>query len=217
MLGTAYVGVSRAPSGGGLEAQIAAGRRAIAVRPAPSAISSASSAAPTSSAARQRVASVGGSDITAVGDSVMLASAAALERRFPGIDVDAVVGRQMSSAPDELTRLAAAGRLRRVVVVGLGTNGDFTADTLERILRIAGAGRAVVFVNVHVPRSWEARVNAALTLGVSRNRDVAVLADWSTAISRYPDRLWSDRIHPRPSGAQLYADVVAAAVRDANS
>ncbi|WP_459182855.1 acyltransferase family protein [Streptomyces sp.] len=217
MLGTAYVGVSRAPSGGGLEAQIAAGRRAIAVRPAPSATSSASSAAPTSSAARQRVASVGGSDITAVGDSVMLASAAALERRFPGIDVDAVVGRQMSSAPDELTRLAAAGRLRRVVVVGLGTNGDFTADTLERILRIAGAGRAVVFVNVHVPRSWEARVNAALTLGVSRNRDVAVLADWSTAISRYPDRLWSDRIHPRPSGAQLYADVVAAAVRDANS
>jgi len=132
VLGTAYVGVSRAPSGGGLEAQIAAGRRAIAVRPTPPAPSSGSSpAAPASSAAPQRVAPLSGGDVIAVGDSVMLASAAALESRFPGIDVDAVVGRQMSSAPDELARLAAAGRLRRVVVVGLGTNGDFTPHTLE--------------------------------------------------------------------------------------
>ncbi|WP_127359621.1 acyltransferase family protein [Actinacidiphila soli] len=218
VLGTAYVGVSRAPSGGGLEAQIAAGRRAIAVRPTPPAPSSGSSpAAPASSAAPQRVASLSGGDVTAVGDSVMLASAAALESRFPGIYVDAVVGRQMSSAPEQLARLAAAGRLRRVVVVGLGTNGDFTPRTLERILRIAGSGRAVVFVNVHVPRSWESRVNTALTRGVGRHQDVAVLADWSTAISRYPEGLWSDRIHPRPSGARLYADVVAAAVRDTDS
>jgi lysophospholipase L1-like esterase len=160
---------------------------------------------------------VTGRDITAVGDSVMLASADALERRLPGLDVDAVVGRQMSTAPDVLEQLAAGGRLRRVVIVGLGTNGDFTADTFDRVLRIAGPRRVVVFVDVHAARSWARRVNDALALGVRRHRDSAVLADWNAAISRCPERLWSDGIHPRPSGARLYAEVVAAAVRQAVS
>jgi lysophospholipase L1-like esterase len=102
------------------------------------------------------------------------------------------------------------------VVVGLGTNGDFTGDTLERILRIAGPGRTVIFVNVHVPRSWESRVNAALAAGVRRHRGAA-LADWDAAISRFPDRLWGDGTHPRPSGARLYAEVVAGALRGALS
>ncbi|WP_329309884.1 acyltransferase family protein [Streptomyces sp. NBC_01262] len=199
VLGTAYVGVSRAPSGGGgLTAQIAAGQRAVAVR---------------HDAVRHdtvlRVA--GGSEITAVGDSVMLASAGELERRFPGIDIDAVVGRQMLSAPDVLAALEASGRLRRAVVVGLGTNGDFGDESIERILRIAGPGRTVIFVNVHVRRSWASHVNATLAAGVRRHRGSA-LADWDTAISRFPDRLWGDGTHPRPSGARLYAEVVAGAL-----
>ncbi|WP_405717921.1 acetyltransferase [Streptomyces sp. NBC_01537] len=199
VLGTAYVGVSRAPSGGGgLTAQIAAGQRAVAVR----------------HDAVRRVA--GGSEITAVGDSVMLASAGELERRFPGIDVDAVVGRQMSSAPEVLAALEASGQLRRAVVVGLGTNGDFGDAAIERILRIAGPGRTVIFVNVHVRRSWASHVNATLTAGVRRHRGVA-LADWDAAISRFPDRLWGDGTHPRPSGARLYAEVIARALRGAIS
>ncbi|MGW3245403.1 acyltransferase family protein [Streptomyces sp. NPDC001070] len=191
----AWVGVLRAPSGGGLQAQIASGERAVAAAPV------------VERPQESRVAT--GAQITAVGDSVMLAAADALRRRLPGIAVDAVVGRQMNAAPGVLEGLRDSGRLRRVVVVGLGTNGDFTGETLDRIVRIAGPQRRVAFVDVQAPRSWEPRVNAALARGV-REHPGAILVNWRATVSGHAELLWGDRIHPRPEGAELYADTIAA-------
>ncbi|MFF3562716.1 acyltransferase family protein [Streptomyces sp. NPDC002574] len=216
-----YVGVLRAPSGGGLQSQIASGERVVAAASAPVS-PTARPAEPLRALrpARQEdgpdtgtggVPEVTGADITAVGDSVMLASADALQELLPGIAVDAVVGRQMSAAPQVLERLRDAGRLRGVVVVGLGTNGDVTRETLDRVVRIAGPGRLVAFVDVQAPRSWEARVNSALREGV-REHPGSVLVPWRAVIAGHPQLLWGDRIHPRPEGARLYARTLSAAV-----
>ncbi len=67
-----------------------------------------------------------GEDITAVGDSVMLAVSVPLQQGFPGIYVNAVVSRNTDEGLSVLQRLAASGRLRPVVIVGLGTNGGTT-------------------------------------------------------------------------------------------
>lgn len=215
--GVAYVGVLRAPSGGGLQSQIASGERVVAAASAPAA----RPAEPLSAMRPERrddgpgttsgVPDVTGADITAVGDSVMLASADALQELLPGIAVDAVVGRQMSSAPAVLQRLRDAGRLRRVVVVGLGTNGDVTPEVLDRVVRIAGPGRRVAFVDVQAPRSWEARVNSALRKAV-RQHPGSALVPWRAVIAGHPQLLWGDRIHPRPEGARLYARTLSTAV-----
>src|SRR5438067_89459 len=63
---------------------------------------------------------VSGSQVTAVGDSVMLASAAALEASLPGVYIDAKVDRQLATGLALVRSLAAAGRLRHVVVFSLG-------------------------------------------------------------------------------------------------
>ncbi|MDI5961823.1 acyltransferase family protein [Streptomyces sp. SL13] len=150
---------------------------------------------------------VTGEDLTAVGDSVMLASADALRHDFPGIAVEAKVGRQMDAAPGVLRDLAAAGRLRHTVVIGLGTNGGFGDSVIDDVLRITGPGRTVAFVDVHVPKPWQDGVNAALRRAVVRHPGT-LLVDWNAVISPAPERLWTDRTHPRPSGTGLYADAV---------
>src|SRR5579862_1228877 len=61
--------------------------------------------------------------IFGVGDSVMLGASYELKQAMPGIEIDAVVGRQASTGLDILRARAAQGDLPDVVIFGLGTNG----------------------------------------------------------------------------------------------
>jgi peptidoglycan/LPS O-acetylase OafA/YrhL len=158
---------------------------------------------------RQRVS---GAQVTAVGDSVMLASAAALEAALPGAYIDAKIDRQMPTGLATVRRLAAAGRLRPVVVVGLGTNGGITASQLRQLQRAVGRNRELVLVSTFGPQSWEHSVNAALA-AAARHGTHTELADWHQAIASRPALLWPDGVHPRPAGARLYARVVLAAIK----
>lgn len=149
-----------------------------------------------------------GQDTTAIGDSVLLASAQALADRLPGIVIDAKVGRQAYEAPDQLSELAVEGKLRHYVILALGTNGDLPDGLLDDVRRRIGAERVLVLVTVHVPRSWQDSVNQVLT-GYAAAHPGTVLIDWNATVSPYPNLLWDDATHPRPSGAEVYADLVA--------
>lgn len=149
---------------------------------------------------------VRGSSVTAIGDSVMLASAPQLREALPGITIDARVGRQMTEAPDVVDRLRFTGDLKPVVVVGLGTNGPYDAVHLRHLVRDVGAGHRVVLVNTWEPRSWQNRVNRVVA------RSGLPVADWHAAIRGHQRLLWQDRVHPRPAGARLYASVIAHAI-----
>jgi peptidoglycan/LPS O-acetylase OafA/YrhL len=154
---------------------------------------------------------VSGDQVTAVGDSVMVASAAALEAAMPGVYIGAQVGRQMQAGLAVIQNLAARGRLRQIVVVGLGTNGGITAGQIRQLRRITGPARDLVLVNTFGPQPWEPEVNAVLA--AARHGRHTELADWNQAIAARPSLLWPDGLHPRPPGATLYARVVLAAIR----
>ena len=164
-------------------------------------------------AARQASAAPALADgpVTAIGDSVMLASAPELQATFVGMTVDASVSRGMYSAGDILTALKSAGQLHPVVVVGLGTNGPITADELTQILRILGPDRQLVLVNAYAERDWTDGVNATLADFAAGNRRVE-LANWHDTIAGRLDLLAGDHVHPGPTGGQLYADEVRGAV-----
>ena len=151
-----------------------------------------------------------GPEITAIGDSVMLASAPALQEAFPGVQIDAIVSRQLRDAPAILQSMADAGTLRRVVVVGLGTNGPIDAATLDQLRRIAGSERRLIVVSVYAPRGWTDGVNQSLSTFAQRYRDVEI-STWREAISGQLDLLSGDQIHPGPRGGGVYAS----ALRDA--
>lgn len=152
-----------------------------------------------------------GSEITAVGDSVMLASAPSLLKEFPGIAVDAEVSRSIWAGPEILDGLKANGQLRENIVVGLGTNGPVDWETLEEMSQIAGADRNLILVNAHAPRDWIPGVNADLESFADSHRHVWV-ADWSGAITSHEDLLAGDGIHPGEAGGDVFAASVGSAL-----
>jgi peptidoglycan/LPS O-acetylase OafA/YrhL len=149
-----------------------------------------------------------GPDISAFGDSVMLASAPALQEKFPGISIDAVVSRQMNKAPDLVQQAKSAGALRKVVLVGLGTNGSISADSLERLRQMIGDDRQLVLVTVQAPRSWTPGVNDTLRAFAAEHPKQVALAEWQGSIAAHLDLLADDQIHPGMSGGRIYADAL---------
>jgi hypothetical protein len=159
---------------------------------------------------------VTGAEISAVGDSVMLASAPALFERFPGIHVDASVSRSSWAGPGILEQLATDGQLRPYVVIALGTNGPLNADAMERMVQITGPDRRLILVNAYAPRDWIPGVNADLAAFAASHRGV-IVADWAGAIATRTDLLAGDQVHPGSAGAQVFADSIATAVATAET
>lgn len=220
VLGGTTAAIASAPARTSAEAAVAAGIQALREQAdAPDAAATATpSVAPTAGADPSPTPTTtgpDGTDITAVGDSVMLASAPALVERFPGIDVDAAVSRSMYAAPGILQRLADEGRLREDVVIGLGTNGAIDPSTLEDVQRIVGPDRDLILVTASAPREWIAGVNDELT--AFAQRPGVELADWAAAIAPHEDLLAGDRIHPGDAGGRIFADTVASAIEAARN
>ncbi|WP_354567256.1 acyltransferase family protein [Glaciihabitans sp. UYNi722] len=165
---------------------------------------------PLTPGARPQSALPGGDQITAIGDSVMLASAPGLQAGFPGIQIDAVVSRQLSSAPELLQQLDDAGTLRSTLIIGLGTNGPIQRAALDHIRSIIGSQHQIVVVNVQAPRGWTDGVNVTLAQFAQRYRNVE-LANWKDAIAGHLNLLSRDQIHPGTPGGLIYVG----AVRDA--
>jgi peptidoglycan/LPS O-acetylase OafA/YrhL len=152
-----------------------------------------------------------GSNLDAVGDSVMLASAPELREIYPGMNIDAVVSRQMNALPAIVQALKDSGQLRPILVVGLGTNGPIARATLDQVRGMLGPDRQMVVINVEEPRSWEAEVNGTLAQFASDYENVE-LSDWYTAISPHISILARDHIHPGPTGGRIYTAALQAAL-----
>ena len=198
--------VANDPGDGLAEARIRAGAAAIAA-------AEARANAPTPPPAADVAPSLpSGDQMVAIGDSVMLAVAPELTAAFPGISIDAVVSRQMSAAPAIVQQLVDAKAMRRYLVIGLGTNGSISADTLREVKAIVGRRTQIVLVNVQAPRGWTPGNNEILAEYAAQMRSVE-LADWHAAIQPRLDLLARDQIHAGgPTGGGIYVDALSAAL-----
>jgi hypothetical protein len=188
-----------------------AGPSGVPATKAPATSEPAPSASPTPSDSASVPAVVSGQSITAVGDSVMVASTPALQQALPGIYIDAMVGRQFSTGLQVIADLKAQGLLRPIVVVGLGTNGTVTSSEISQLFAEIGPARKLVLVNTFEDRPWEQEVNSTLAAAAADHPGV-VLANWYTTIEHRTDLLWPDGIHPQPSGTIVYARMLKAAL-----
>ena len=146
-----------------------------------------------------------GKEITAIGDSVMLAAAPELTRAFPGIDIDAVVSRQMNQAPALVAERMKNKTMRPILVLSLGTNGPIARSTIAKVKELIGPKTKLVVVNLHVPRDWNDRNNRIINKFGREYRSVEV-ANWHDAIDPHLNVLSSDQIHPGgPKGGRIYA------------
>ncbi len=149
-----------------------------------------------------------GSDVTAIGDSVMIDAAPYLERLLPGITIDAVVGRQLYQTPAVIAQLKAHGQLGSRVIIELGTNGPYSRQELVSLLRSLGDAKEILLVNTRVPRPWQADVNQLLA-SVAKSYPHTVLVDWYDASAEHASFFYPDGVHLNPQGARFYANLLA--------
>jgi hypothetical protein len=195
--GTGSKGTTAAGAGRGTAASGTVG-----IRPAAATV-------PTPSATSGKVT---GKQVTAIGDSVMAASAMTLAAAMPGIYIDAKPDRQMPAGLAILRRLADTGRLRPVVVIGLGTNYIVTTRQLNEVMKILGPDRKLVLINTYVPDAWSKQVNATEAAFIQQHPSVTP-ADWYDTIKNRMNVLWPDHIHPEIPGTYVYARMVKRAVQ----
>ena len=150
---------------------------------------------------------VTGKQVTAIGDSVMAASAMALAAAMPGIYIDAKPDREMPAGLAIVRRLADTGRLRPVLVIGLGTNYLVTTRQLNELMSIIGPDRKLVLINTYVPDAWSKQVNATEAAFI-RPHPTVTPADWFDTIKDRMNILWPDHIHPEIPGTYVYARMV---------
>jgi len=147
----------------------------------------------------------------AIGDSVMLGCKDEIEKRLGEDIVDATVSRQFLAAPDLVQSLVDRADPPELIIIGLGTNGPVQARHFDEVMEIAADVPLVAFVNVRVPRSWEATSNTEIAEGVSRY-DNAVLVDWYSVTKDRDDLFAADGVHPKQPGRVIMGDLIAEAV-----
>ena len=146
-----------------------------------------------------------GKDITAIGDSVMLASSGALKQRFPQIYVDADVSRHYTAGIQILQQLKDSGKLRDTVFLGFGTNGPAFPDQIKEALDIIGKDRTVVMAVPYGDREWMSQSQQDV-LDAAKEYDNVYVADWCGHAQSDPAILYSDGVHPMPERTGEYSD-----------
>jgi peptidoglycan/LPS O-acetylase OafA/YrhL len=206
------VALTSDPGVGQTQLAVEAGQRAIREAAVGSSTGS-SPAAPSTPASPSATPSAAatGPQISAIGDSVMLAAAPELEARLPGISIDAAVSRRLPAALDVVAAEASAGTLRPVVIVGLATNGPIARSTLEQLRAEIGRERELVVITAQAPRGWIDPNNRILSAFAASYRNVEI-SDWHEAAQPILGDLNRDQIHFGPTGARVFTDAIQAAL-----
>jgi hypothetical protein len=103
--------------------------------------------------------------------------------------------------------VGAGGKLRPILLLGLGTNGNMSAGEINQIRAAIGPNRWLVLINTYEPRPWEDRVNAMIDAAAQDDPHV-LLVNWYGAIGNHTNMLREDDVHPLPPGAVLYAQLI---------
>ena len=149
-------------------------------------------------------------DVLAIGDSVMLGAANVLTRR--GVTVDAMKSRPYRQALEIANFMKSVNRLGSVVIIHLGTNNTVDELTLDEIMVPLRDVPLVLFVTVHVPSEVRQSTNNRRINELPAKYENVKVLDWYSVALAHPEYLYSDKIHIRPEGQKIYADLMMQAI-----
>ena len=156
--------------------------------------------------------------VTLVGDSVMARTYStwmAHAGSYFQFWVDASPSRFPQDIPPLLDTLRQSGHLHPAMVLHTGTNGMYSAITLNRIIeRAAQLGVDQVYLlNVRVPFGWEGVVNEQI-LGVAQDwPEFVTFIDWHARSEGHPEWFLDDGVHLTKEGAEAYVEMTLDVIR----
>ena len=165
----------------------------------------------------QVVLAMGNTDLTAVGDSVLLDVSSDLQQVIPGTVVQGKVGRQVTEVPGIIASLKSQGQLAHNVLVNIGTNGTITDAQAEQVVSEIGRDHQIFWVTAHVPtQSWQNQVNAQIKKTAAKHSNVHVV-DWHATALNHASWFASDNVHPNPTGNTQLTALIARRIAEVNN
>ncbi|EJF9998669.1 acetyltransferase [Staphylococcus pseudintermedius] len=146
-----------------------------------------------------------------IGDSVMVDIGDDFRSFVPKADINGKVGRQLVEATSLAKRKYQSYRDKNdIVVLELGTNGDFTEEQLNSLLEQFGEAD-IYLVNTRVPRSYESHVNQVLAKAAKKRANVT-LVDWYSRSENHTEYFAPDGIHLQPPGVRALTNSIIQAI-----
>ncbi|WP_414044298.1 acyltransferase family protein [Macrococcus sp. EM39E] len=141
-----------------------------------------------------------------IGDSVLVDINFATKKVFPNATIDGEVGRNIYEAIPIANKYLEFNRKDGIIVLYLGTNGDFEDVQMNAILKKFEKAQ-VFLVTARVPKDYEAHVNEEMYRSAERYNNVHII-DWYKASQGHPEYFAKDGIHLENSGIKAMNKVV---------
>ena len=135
-----------------------------------------------------------------IGDSLTVGMGYYLDEHYTSPTIDAQVGRSISDALNVAPNYASYNKEGQVVVIQIGTNGDFDKDQIEALVK-AFDKADVYLINTTVPRDYRDHVNDLLAKTAKKHKHVT-LVDWYAAGVGHTEYFAYDGIHLEHPGIQ---------------
>ncbi|ARJ52020.1 acyltransferase family protein [Staphylococcus lutrae] len=142
-----------------------------------------------------------------IGDSVMVDIGDYFKSFVPNATIDGKVGRNLIEAiPLAKEKYTDYRDKNDIVVLELGTNGDFTEEQLGDLIKQFDKAD-IYLVNTRVPRSYETHVNKVLAQA-AKHQDNVTLVDWYHDSANHVEYFAPDGIHLEPPGVRALTNAI---------
>lgn len=145
-----------------------------------------------------------------IGDSVLDMTKFDLKKIYPNSIIETKIGRQFYELPDLLAYYAKAGKMRKIVVIALGTNGTIYKKDMEKVMKTL-EGHEVYLISTVMPDSWQKSVNEEIMNASLQHSNVKVI-DWYSFAKNKREYFYKDGTHPKPDAAKKYVDLIYSVV-----
>lgn len=178
-------------------------------------------ASASASASQEATGPINSSQVTVVGDSIVVAVSPDLYDKMPEAQIDAAEGRTIAKALPIIKTMGASGQIRQTLVLSVTANSTILDGQLDEVLAAMPADSKLVLVTGYGPRnlSWIEYSNTKIHEFASQHSERVIIADWNSAIRQalqtQSGLLTSDGVHPEAAGQELYARVVEQAIAKA--
>ncbi|MBF1053851.1 MAG: hypothetical protein HXL14_03100, partial [Parvimonas sp.] len=145
-------------------------------------------------------------EITFIGDSIMLSASDVIKSEFKNAIVDAKVSRQAWDLPKVLDHLKETNNIKDIVVIHLGSNYKINKEKFKADLESLG-NRKIFLINCVVPDPWEKQVNTTLKELSDEMENVEVI-DWYSFAKDKKELFYKDATHPNGQGSKEYTNLL---------
>lgn len=146
--------------------------------------------------------------ISVIGDSVFLGAAPAFQSIQDHVVIDAKISRQVRHGLDVAQKLEEKGKLGDIIIIALGTNGNFNSATGQELIDYLGCGRTIYWVNAYGKNLDSQReTNSTIRRLCQKNNNVSLIP-WAKEAKKHSEWFYQDGIHLNPKGQDGFAHFI---------